>query len=223
MGARQIQEPAAVAKVLAGRGAAGALPRTHHFVEARNLQKGEGFVRLIRLGEVGHGAVEPQGFLRGNQFQQGQGLVPAHPVAAHAGVDFEVDGNALAGGGGQAGQLVDGVRLVDTDRQVMLDAPGQFRLLPFAQKQQGGGDAGVAQGHGFFQSAQAEARRAFFQGDLHHVQGAVAVGFVLDHGEQFDGGWKFAADEAQVLAEAGQVNLDPGRPQRKSCGMKVHQ
>jgi len=27
----------------------------------------------------------------------------------------------------------------------------------------------------------------------------------------------------EVAPEPGEVNLDPGRPQRKSCGMKIHQ
>ena len=44
-------------------------------------------------------------------FQQRQRLVPAHAVAAHAGVDFDVDGNAFARGGGDAGQLADRVRV----------------------------------------------------------------------------------------------------------------
>ena len=130
---------------------------------------------------------------------------------------------AFARGGGGVGQLADGVRLVHADRQIMFHAPRQFRFLAFAQQQQGRGDARVAQRHGLFQRAQAQAASPFFQRDPHHVHRPVPVGFVLDHGEQTDRRGKFLADELQIAPQPAQVNLDPRRPQRKSIGMHVHQ
>ena len=186
------------------------------FVEAGELEIGKRLVRFVRLREVRHHAFEQQRFLGDDLFDERQRFVPAHAVAAHAGVDFHMHRHAFAGGGGDVGELADGVRFVDADGQVMLHAPRQFGFLPFAQQQQRRGDARVAERHRFFQRAQAEAPRAFFERDARHVERAVSVGLVLHDGQQLHMARQVAADELQIAPQPREVNLDPRRPQRKN-------
>jgi hypothetical protein len=139
-----------------------------------------------------------QRFFGANLFDERQRFVPAHAVAAHAGVDFHMHRHPFAMGGGDPRELADGVRFVDADGQIVLDAPGQFGFLPFAEQQQRRGDPGVAEHHGLFERAQAEPPRAFFERDAGHVERAMAVRLVLGDREQFYVFRQVAADESQI-------------------------
>ena len=97
---------------------------------------------------------------------------------------FRCTGTRLPARGGDAGEFADGVRFVDADGQIMLHAPGQFGFLPFPSSSKGAVMPASRKCHGFFQCAEAEATRAFFEGDPRHVERAVAIGFVLDHGKE---------------------------------------
>ena len=186
--------------------------RLQNLAEARELEIRKRLVRLVRLREMRHGALKLQRFLGEDFFDERQRLVPAHAVTAHAGVDFYMDWNFFAEVRRQFCEPADGVRLVHANGQVMSHAPFEFGLLPFAEQQQRRGDAGVAQGHGLLQIAQAKAPRAFFERDARHVERAVAVGLVLHHGEQLDVFGQIGADELQIAAQLAEVNLGPRWP-----------
>jgi hypothetical protein len=99
-------------------------------------------------------------------------------------------------------------------------APFEFGFLPFAEQQQRRSNARIAQCHRLFERAQAEAPRAFFDRDARHVERAVSVSLVFHNGEQFHAARQVAADELQIAAQLAEVNLGPGRPQRKIFGVK---
>ena len=128
----------------------------------------------------------------------------------------------LVVGGGDLREFADGMGFIDANGQVMFDTPGQFGFLPFAQQQQRRGDAGVAERHGLFERAEAKAPRAFFERDARHVERAVAVGLVLDDGEQSYVFRQVAADKPQIGSQPAEVNLGPGRPQRKIGRIEIH-
>ena len=218
----QIEQTAAVASVAEFYGDFSFRQRVQNFVEPGELEVGKGLVDLVGLREMRHDAFQGQGFFRDHLFEERQGLVPAHAVAAHAGVDFDMNRHLFAQLRRDFGEGADIVRFVEANRQVVGHAPFEFGFLPFAEQQQRGGDAAVAQRHGFFERAQAEPPGAFLDGNAGHVQRAVAVRLVFNDGEQLHGGWQIAADELQVAAQPAEINLHPRRSQRKIMGIELH-
>ncbi len=196
--------------------------RKQNFVVARKLEIRERLVRFVRLREMRHHAFEPQRFLGTNLFDERQRLVPAHAIAAHAGVNFQMHRHPFAVGGGDLRQLANGMQFVHANGQVVLDAPREFGFLPFAQQQQRRGDARVTKHHRLFERAQAESPRAFLQRNLRHVERAMAVRLVLHDGEQPHIFRQVTADELQVAAQPAEVNLGPRGAQRKSCRIEIH-
>ena len=180
-------------------------------------EAGEGFEGDFGVaggaGEVGVDAVERDFGAGADGGGEGEGAFGLEAVVAHAGVDVDVGaGGALEAGGGAA-EGVDGGAVGDCDGEVESDGASGVVRRDRAEDDDVVGEALFAQLLGFVYVEDADGGSAGLHGGAGDLQGPVAVGVGLDDGGEFGG----AGEEAQlahVVADCGEVDLDPGAGRR---------
>ena len=145
--------------------------------------------------------------------EKGRAVLRRQPVAAHAGIDFEVHGIGESAAGGFAVQLVGVLAASDGGRQAVVDE-GVDLLRPGRPQHQDRRPDTLFPQRGAFQAAgHAEPCGAARQGGLGQDGGTVAVGVGLDHGHDFAIRLQAVANGAEVVGKG--IDVDLGH--RRGC------
>ncbi len=200
----------------------------HGFVEARKL-----LLRRLAIGFVGgeemrHDALKPQR-RAGTEAREDCGeIAGADALAAHAGVDFKMDGHGArlrARSASSRDQLVELPRLPCDRSELKLDGGRGLAGKDAADNKHPSLGTQRASDNAFFNAGDAE---PFCAGTSHGgstERERVAVGVGFDDGEKFGVGRGEAREKAKVFLESAGANLNPagarchGVRQRSVYGM----
>lgn len=210
MGHGKVQESAAVTEVPILDGDVAGLHLLEDAAEAAVLFEGEGFVGFVRHGEVAEHAFQADPFELLDVFNIGEGFGPADAVAAHAGVDFQVDEGGPAEAMADSFQFQGGLDPADAAAEVVVEAMGQFFREPLTEDEDGGLNEVLAESNSFGECGDDQEIGSGLEGDFGDGDSPVAIGFIFDHGGEGDLGWLVAVDDVEILAQLGQVNFHPG-------------
>ena len=148
--------------------------------------------------------------------QRGEIAARGDALASHAGIEFEVDGNAVVEGGCGPLDGPDVFRGPDDGGQIVFEEAGGVFRIEAAHDEDASpvaGETGVVEGvadaDAFFEVCDAEPAGAGFDEGGGAEGGAVAVGVGFDHAEDLEIGAGGFLDGVEVAAEVGGGDFDP--------------
>ena len=182
--------------------------------EALVLRPREGLLRLVALGEVPEHAGEPEPGQAGQRAAPSRHGAPREAEAVHARVHLHVDPHRSSKPRADPGQRLRDPDVADARLDAEPDHPLQFVRQPFPEQQDRRADAGVPQRGRLAQREHGQQIRAVGERDLGSAHGTDAVRVVLRDVQQPRAGRQIGADQAEVLRERREIDLDPGGPGR---------
>ena len=107
-------------------------------------------------------------------------------------------------------------RLPDRGSQLQANDFFFFAAPETGHQKDASANTGITQGNGFIQRSNAEPARSFLLQRLGTLRGAVAIGVRLHHRADGDARYRYALDDAEVVAQVLQRHLGPGRSRRRT-------
>ena len=207
---------------------AGGGDAAHGFVEARELRLCDLAVGFVGGEKMRHHALKPQRRAGAEAREDLGEIAGADALAAHAGVDFKVDGQRAwlrSGGAGGGEKLVELPGLPGDGSELKLNGGRRLAGKHAADDEHAGFGTQGTRDDTLFHAGDAEPVGAGTNDGRSAESERVAVGVGFDDGEQLGMGRGEAGEKAEVLFESAGANLNPagtrchGGRQRSVYGM----